>query len=73
MRTSEYLVLAIFIAAGITSLAAAIFNFDWYFQSRKAATFVSWFGRKGARVFYGLLGLALIASGIWFLLYGYRQ
>lgn len=35
--------------------------------------FVSRFGRNGARVFYGLLGLALIAAGLWFLLYGYRQ
>lgn len=72
MRTSEYLVLAIFIVAGITSLTAAIFNFNWYFQSRKASTFVHWFGRSGARMFYGLLGLALIAAGIGFLLFGYR-
>ncbi|MDR1557539.1 MAG: immunity 17 family protein [Tannerellaceae bacterium] len=72
MKTSEYLVLAIFVVAGLISLIAAIFNFDWYFQSRKASTFVNWFGRNGARVFYGLLGLALITAGILFLLYGYR-
>jgi small neutral amino acid transporter SnatA (MarC family) len=71
MKTSEYLVLTIFVVAGVISLTAAIFNVDWYFQSRKASTFVHWFGRNGARVFYGLLGLALIAAGIWFLLYGY--
>jgi small neutral amino acid transporter SnatA (MarC family) len=72
MKTSEYLVLLIFVAAGAVSLTAAVFNFDWYFQSRKASTFVHWFGRNGARVFYGLLGVALIAAGLWFLLYGYR-
>jgi small neutral amino acid transporter SnatA (MarC family) len=73
MRTEEYLVLAIFVVAGSISLIAAIFNFDWYFQSRKASTAVHWFGRNGARIFYGLLGLALIASGILFFFYGYRS
>jgi small neutral amino acid transporter SnatA (MarC family) len=73
MKTSEYLVLAIFVLSGIISLTAALFNFDWYFQSQKASTFVHWLGRKGARVFYGLLGLALIAAGLLFFFYGYRS
>ncbi|MDR2811160.1 MAG: immunity 17 family protein [Tannerellaceae bacterium] len=72
METAEYLVLAIFVLSGCVSLAAAIFNFDWFFQSRKAATFVHWLGRNGARLFYGLLGIALISAGILFFFFGYR-
>jgi small neutral amino acid transporter SnatA (MarC family) len=72
MGTAEYLVLAIFVLSGAVALAAAIFDFDWYFQSQRASTFVNWFGRAGARLFYGLLGLALIAAGIMFYLYGYN-
>jgi hypothetical protein len=72
VETSEYLVLTIFVLTGSISLTAAIFNFDWYFRSRKAATFVENFGRNGARVFYGLLGIALISSGILFFFFGYR-
>jgi small neutral amino acid transporter SnatA (MarC family) len=73
MKTEEYLVLAIFVLTGSISLVAALFNFDWYFQSQKASTFVHWFGRNGARIFYGLLGLTLIAAGVLFFFYGYRS
>ncbi|MDR1644495.1 MAG: immunity 17 family protein [Tannerellaceae bacterium] len=71
MRTTEYLVLALFVLCGIISLAASICDADWFFHSRKASTFVQWFGRNGARIFYGLLGVLLIAAGILFALYGY--
>jgi surface polysaccharide O-acyltransferase-like enzyme len=72
METADHLVLAIFILAGSISLAAALLNADWFFHSRKAATAVNRLGRNGARIFYGLLGTALIAAGILFLLFGYR-
>ena len=41
-----------------------ILNLDWYFQTSGAMTFVRWLGRKGARIFYALLGLGLIACGV---------
>ncbi|MDR1258927.1 MAG: immunity 17 family protein [Tannerellaceae bacterium] len=72
MKISEYIVLTIFIVTGVISLTSALFNFDWYFQSQKAAPFVRWLGRGGARIFYGILGLTLIAAGVLFYLYGYR-
>lgn len=72
METAEYLVLAIFVLTGSVSLTAAVFNFDWFFRSRKAATFVQQLGRNGARVFYGLLGIALVGAGILFFFFGYR-
>ena len=69
MTPSEYFILVLFIALGLFSVVSAIFNFDWYFQTSGAMTFVRWFGRRGARVFYALLGLGLIACGTLGLLY----
>lgn len=61
----DNLILQIFlIGAGIFSIVSSICNFDFYFESRKARLFVSVFGRNGARVFYGLLGLFLIILGV---------
>lgn len=64
MEPSEYFMFILFIALGVFSMVAAIFNFDWYFKTSGAITFVNWFGRGGARLFYVLLGLALIACGV---------
>ncbi|MDR1880600.1 MAG: immunity 17 family protein [Tannerellaceae bacterium] len=72
MKTSEYMVLIVFVVAGLFSLVASIGNFDWYFSSRKASGIVQWFGRTGARIFYGLLGLLLIVCGVAFFLTGYK-
>lgn len=65
MDTSEIIIFSIFIGLGLFSLIAAIRNYDWYFNTHGAMMFVKWFGRKGARVFYGALGLILIACGIF--------
>ena len=62
-------ILTLFIALGIFSIVAAILNLDWYFQTSGAMTFVKWLGRKGARIFYALLGLGLIACGVTGLLF----
>lgn len=64
MGSSEYFILVLFIALGLFSIVAAIFNFDWYFKTSGAMNFVNWLGRGGARVFYALLGLALVACGV---------
>jgi hypothetical protein len=69
MEPTEYFILTLFIALGIFSIVAAILNLDWYFQTSGAMTFVKWLGRKGARIFYTLLGLGLIACGVTGLLF----
>ena len=69
MEPTDYFILVIFMALGAFSLIAAIFNCDWYFETNGAATFVKKFGRKGARIFYALLGLALISCGTLGLIY----
>ena len=52
-----------FVAAGIFSMAGAILNWNWFFNSRKAAFMVNMIGRTGARIFYGLLGAAIAVFG----------
>lgn len=69
MEPSEYFILALFIGLGVFSIVAAAFNFDWYFQTSGAMTFVRRFGRGGARIFYALLGVALIVCGVAGLIY----
>lgn len=71
MEPADYFILAVFIALGLFSLIAALFNIDWYFKTAGAAMFVHKLGRGGARVFYALLGLALIACGLLGIAYGF--
>ncbi len=64
MSFAEYFILGIFVFLGSLSMIAALFNFEWYFRTSNARIFVNLLGRSGARIFYGLLGLALIVCGI---------
>jgi small neutral amino acid transporter SnatA (MarC family) len=49
---------------GMFTIVCALRDFDWFMESRKAWIFVKLFGRKGARVFYMILGATLIFVGI---------
>jgi len=69
MDPTIYFLFVIFILMGAFSLVAAVFNFNWYFESEGVMMFVRRFGRKGARIFYAVLGLVLIAGGIIGVLY----
>ena len=53
-----------FIAVGIFSLAGAVFDWDFFFNARKSRRIVNIIGRKGARIFYGILGVFIIAMGV---------
>lgn len=52
------------VAAGGFSIAGAVFDWDFFMNSRRARLFVHLFGRMGARIFYGLLGAALVVVGL---------
>ena len=39
MEPADYFILAVFIALGLFSLIAALFNLDWYFNTSGASTF----------------------------------
>ncbi|ULJ69463.1 immunity 17 family protein [Wielerella bovis] len=45
---------------GILCIAAAIYDWDWFFDNFRARPFVALFGREGARWFYAILGVFLI-------------
>lgn len=61
MTNPEYLLFAL---AGLFSMAGGLFDWEWFMANRRAALFVKILGRTGARIFYILLGLGLIALGI---------
>lgn len=63
MSPKEIFVLILCFAGGVFTIAASIFNWDFFFEDRKAYIFVKIFGRQGARIFYSLLGLALFYGG----------
>ena len=64
MQPSEYIILVLCIVFGVFSITASVLNLDWYFQTDGASIFVKRFGRNGARIFYVLLGIGLIACGV---------
>ena len=65
---SQYIVQGIFAAAGITSLLAAILNWEWFFTTRNTQFIVQNVGRRQSRWFYGALGILLIAMSVFFFL-----
>ncbi|MDH6356193.1 immunity 17 family protein [Parabacteroides sp. PF5-9] len=66
---TDYLLGVIFVLAGLFSLIAAVCNFEWFFTHKKTQSLVKLMGRGGTRIFYGILGLALIVCGILAMFY----
>lgn len=52
------------VAAGLFSVCGAAFDWDFFMNSRRARFFVMIFGRTGARVFYTILGVAIMVLGL---------
>jgi hypothetical protein len=48
-------------ALGAFALSGAVFNWDFFMDSKKGARMSKFMGRNGARVFYGLIGLAILS------------
>ena len=51
------------IVLGSVVVLAAIFNWQWYYDLRKARWVESMCGRQGARIVFAVLGVALIVLG----------
>ena len=49
---------------GVFAICGAVLDWEWFMNSRKAQLFVRLFGRTRTRVFYGLLGAALVVLGV---------
>ena len=50
-------------AAGLFSLLGAVFQWSWFMDSAKARRMKAMFGHNGTRIFYGILGTALMVVG----------
>ena len=57
---------AIFLLAGILTLLSSALDWEWFFTTDNARFAVKKFGRNGARWFYGIIGVLLIAAAIFF-------
>tara|TARA_R110002050_G_scaffold204327_2_gene339711 strand:- start:17608 stop:17820 length:213 start_codon:yes stop_codon:yes gene_type:complete len=67
-ENTEWITVIITISGGAFAIIASIFNWDFFFENRKAQLFLKLFGRNGARIFYSALGLFLLYIGytlIW--------
>lgn len=63
-QSNELFAGIICILAGTFALVASIFNWNFFFESRKAKLFLTLFGRNGARIFYSALGVFLFFMSI---------
>ncbi len=64
MAVYENIIFALFLLIGAFHIACVFFNWDWFFKSFQASRVVKAFGRTGARIVYGLLGLMLILFAV---------
>lgn len=48
------------LCAGVFCLCAAAYDWDFFFENVRAQFFVRLFGRDGARLVYGLIGVLLV-------------
>lgn len=64
MEPTEYLFLILFVVLGAFAVLAALLDLEWYFRTSGAQMFVRWLGRRGARIFYFILGIGLMACGL---------
>ena len=65
---SQYIVQGIFVVAGIISLLAAVFDWEWFFTARNTQFAVKCVGRKRAGLLYGVLGIFVMGMSVFFFL-----
>ena len=58
------------IACGLFSIVCVYKDFDWFMNHRKARFMVGAIGRKGAHIFYGVLGFVVCCGGTALLVTG---
>jgi hypothetical protein len=57
----------VLVSSGLLSVFGGLIGWEWFLAHRKAAPIVALLGRSGARVFYVVIGVAVIVGGAWFL------
>lgn len=64
----HYIIQALFVLVGLLALLAALFNWNWFFTAQNTQFVVANVGRKQARLFYAVIGVLMIATGVFFFL-----
>ncbi len=64
-QENSWVLFAILMVGGAFSTIFSVLDPDWFFNSTKAAFFVAIFGRNGARIFYGLLGVLMMGFAVF--------
>lgn len=64
--TIHYIIQSVFVIVGLLSLGASVFNCDWFFNAQNSQFIVRNIGRNYARLFYAVIGLAMIGAGVYF-------
>ncbi|MCH4887442.1 hypothetical protein EZV73_07660 [Acidaminobacter sp. JC074] len=54
-----------FLGVGFLCMMASILDWDWWFENRKIGYLVKAIGRRGAGIFYFLLGLGFAGYGVY--------
>lgn len=57
-----WILAGVFAMCGLLSLLAAVFGWKWFFDTASAAMAGARRSRRGARIFYGVAGAAIIAA-----------
>ncbi len=65
MTVAIYIVVTFFAIGGILSLYAAVTGASWFFSTRSARSVTGQMPRTAARLFYGLIGAAIIAMAVY--------
>lgn len=65
---AHYIIQSVFVLVGILSILASVFNWKWFFTAHNSQFIVRNLGRNKARIFYALLGIGMIAAGVYFFL-----
>lgn len=65
---THYIIQSLFVVIGLLTLAVSLFNWNWFFTAHNTQFIVANVGRKQARLFYAVLGLLMIGTGVFFFL-----
>ncbi len=57
LRVATYMVFFLFLLSGTLSVGAAVFRWRWFFETQNCRLMTRFFGPRGTRIFYFLLGL----------------
>ena len=65
---THYIIQSVFVLVGLMAVLAAVFNWDWFFTANNTRFIVENVSRVRARLFYAVIGLFMIATGVFFFL-----